>query len=133
MVFSLVNKLTITVGTRAAGTAIQAISNRTKRAVKLIKEYNKKVDRLPPGEHNPAHLPDDIKKYLDNESALFDLERFGSNERWAKEPGLRRAITKLKEWDRVEEEVQILAVEDRRFIHEQWRFLENNSNDAFAA
>ena len=90
----------------------------------MICDYNKKIAALPPGPNNPTALSENIKHYLDNDSSLVDLERFLSNERWAREPGVRRAMWKLKEFDRSLEEVKIISLELCRFINAQRRSLE---------
>lgn len=91
----------------------------------MILEYNRKIAALPPGPNNPEPLSVNMKDYLDKDSALFDLERFRSGDRWAKEPGVRRAIMKLKEWDRCEEELKLLTLEFYRFIYAQRKSLKN--------
>jgi len=64
---------------------------------------------------------------LEGDCELFETD-FRSNDRWAKEKGIRRAIEILNEWQRAEEEVKLLALEGYRFLHAQRKVLENILN-----
>jgi Kyakuja-Dileera-Zisupton transposase len=113
-------------GTTAAGNIEGDIAKRSQNVVKLIKEYNKKLDSLPPNDNNPQPLPEKIAKDLAlGDSQLWELVRFGCNEKWAKEPKMRRAISVLQTWIRAEEELVIIAEECQRFVKSHCQQLDN--------
>ena len=74
---------------------------------------------------NPSKLSEDIaKNLLLSDSELCDLHRFRCDEKWAKDLRTSRAIWKLKDWERGEEELEILARECERFVNAHCRKLE---------
>jgi hypothetical protein len=113
-------------GTKAAGHTFSTITKRTKKALQLIRQYNRQVANLPANDSNPQKLPEKIAKdFLMRDSQLWDLERFRCNDRWAKELKTRRTISLLQEWVRGEEELHVLACECQRFLRSQCQRLEN--------
>jgi hypothetical protein len=91
----------------------------------VVSEYNKKVDELPPDPQNPTKLDEErLHELLEGDSSLWDLDRYGCNEPWAKDPQTKRALSELAELDRSEEELVLTSEETRRYIN--WNCAELN-------
>jgi len=88
------------------------IIKRCDKAKTLIKQYNKNVAELPESPHNPPPLDFEyLTDLLLANSDLWELDRFGCNEKWATDPSTRQAIAHLNLYDRAKEELGILSSE----------------------
>jgi hypothetical protein len=76
------------------------------------------VAELPEDPHNPPPLDlEYLTNYLLADSDLWELGRFGCDEKWATDPETRRAIAFLHLYDRANEELDILSSECQRYVH----------------
>jgi len=101
-----------------AGQLERDVRERSGKVKDLIKEYNKKILKLPKDMPNkPSPLPTNFKALLLADSELWELDRFGCNEKWARDPKTRHAISWLHNSKRATEEVSNLVSECLRYIN----------------
>lgn len=91
----------------------------------MIKEYNGKISHLPQNELNPLPFPKQLRitNELLEDTMLWELDRFESNEKWATDPPTRRIIETFHEKARIEEELDILANQALRFVNSHYNNL----------
>ena len=91
----------------------------------MIKEYNRDVAHLPPNEFNPLPFPKGLRitNALLEDTMLWELDHFESNEKWATDPPTPCIIETLHEKDRIEEELDILAHRALRFVNSHYHNL----------
>jgi hypothetical protein len=108
----------IAIGTKTTGAILGDIRKRLAKASKLIKEYNDKVKELPPDTRRPQSIDSNgLNTLLLADSALWDLDRFQCNDKWALHPPTRTAISSLANISRAQEEVSLLVSESLRFLN----------------
>lgn len=85
----------------------------------MIEEYNNKVKQLSPDHRNPSPFPEDmsLNDLLLADSALWELDRLNSNDKWAYDPITRNAIASLYDSMRLKEEIDILCSQCQRCIN----------------
>ena len=91
----------------------------------MIKEYNGKISHHPQNELNPLPFPKQLRitNELLEDTMLWELDRFESNEKWATDPPTRHIIETLREKARIEEELDILANQALRFVNSHYNNL----------
>lgn len=90
--------------------------------MKLIKEYNKKLDNLPPNDNNSQSLSKKIVKDLVLEnSQLWEFNQFDCNEKWVKESKMRYDISILQTWIYMKKELIIIAKEYQHFMKSHYQ------------
>ena len=109
--------LILILGTKAAGRIRSNVNRRAKTVTPKIREYNKQVVALPEGVVKPPMLDETkVHELIQNDSDLWELDRFTSNEKWAKDSKTLHAVSVLATLQRAQEELFILASDCERFI-----------------